>query len=169
MQHFPISVWNPWHQRIYSEVKWGGCRMERAVGVELGGVRRIRTTLMLTGILPVACGFFSISSLLTLLPSRPAEWGRFKWPVKWNPQGLAGVRSGFIIYRHLCPIMSLAPSVTMMMPRLCVSVCRPRISRSHCYLSNYQDSPSTSWHHWQFHQRKASLLFRFRPADQAEP
>lgn len=67
--------------------------------------------------------FFPISSLLTLLPSRPTEWGRFKWPVKWNPQGLAGVRSGFIIYRHLCPIMSLAPSVTMMMRCVYVGVC----------------------------------------------
>ncbi len=154
MQHFPISVWNPWHQRIYSEVKWGGCCMERAVGAELAGAGGVHATLMLTGILPVARAFFSISSLLTLLPSRPAEWGRFKWPVKWNPQGLAGVRSGFIIYRHLCPIMSLSPSVTMMMPCVytcvcvcvcvcrcvCVCVCRAWISQPHCYLSNYQDS-----------------------------
>lgn len=153
MQHFPISVWNPWHQRIYSEVKWGGCCMERAVGAELAGAGGdecvcvcggVLATLMLTGILPVAHAFFSISSLLTLLPSRPAEWGRFKWPVKWNPQGLAGVRSGFIIYRHLCPIMSLSPSVTMMMPpcvcrfvQVCVYVW---IRQPHCYPSNYHDS-----------------------------
>ena len=57
--------------------------MERAVGAELAGGGLggrdgdggggVHTTLMLTGILPVARAFFSISSLLTLLPSRPAE------------------------------------------------------------------------------------------------
>lgn len=106
-----ISVWNPRHQRIYGEVKWGGC----SYGAELAWVGSDRDLLCST------C-FFPISSLLVLLPSRPTMWGRFKWPVKWNPHGLAGVSSGFIIYRHLCPIMSRSPCVTMMMP--CVCPCR---------------------------------------------